>query len=69
MKRVGGRKRMEQKEGGEVQKPVVEFENGDKFSTASAGGEGRNRELMCNGRDKRGTKFGGEFESEELNRF
>ena len=43
---------------------MVEFEEGDEFGTASAGGEERNRELMFDGRDKRGTEFGGEFKSE-----
>ena len=60
---------MEQKRGRKVQEAMMEFEEGDEFSTASARGEGRDRELMYNGRNKGGMKFGGEFKSKRLNRF
>ena len=60
---------MEQKRGGKMQEAVKEFEKSDEFSTASVRREGRDGELMCNGRNKRGTKFRGEFQSERLNSF
>ena len=50
---------MEQKRGRKMQEAVMEFEEGDE--SASMGGEGRDRELMCNRRNKRGMKFGGGF--------
>ena len=37
----------------EGKEAMMEFEESDEFSTASAGGEGRDRELMCNGRNIR----------------
>ena len=43
---------MEQKRRRKVQEAVMEFEEGDKFCTVLAGREGRDRELMCNGRNK-----------------
>ena len=45
---------MEQKRGGKMQKAMVEFEKVHEFSMASARREGRDGELMCNGRNKRG---------------
>ena len=37
MKWIGGSRGMEQKRGRNVQEAVMEFEEGDKFSMASAG--------------------------------
>ena len=69
MKWIGESRGVEQKRGGKMQKAVMEFEKSDEFSTASARREGRDGELMCNGRNKRGTKFRGEFQCERLNKF